>query len=293
MPDVQSSRRHFDKFRDAYRKGEIHQFVTDEALAQESADEATRGKSDSRRRYLKHYLHWLRPERRTVVALIVLALTAALLEMIQPLFMRHIINQVLLGDYESTAQRLIALHWTGALFLLTIVAARTIEAARNISQRLLNVRVLLSLRRALFGRLLQLPLQNLTDMKTGGIISRLSGDIEHTTGLLQLAIISPGVSAIRLLIALAIMLALNWKLAVMAMIILPPALFLSLTIAKRVRPIYRSMRKENAASDARVSETFGGIRVVRSFQREVREQQEYLVRRHTIVRKELFAHKRE
>jgi ATP-binding cassette subfamily B protein/subfamily B ATP-binding cassette protein MsbA len=45
--------------------------------------------------------------------------------------------------------------------------------------------------------------------------------------------------------------------------------------------------------DGRVGETFSGIRVVRAFRREVRELAEYMRGRHTVVRKELFAHRRE
>ncbi|TWT36665.1 putative multidrug export ATP-binding/permease protein [Posidoniimonas corsicana] len=246
-----------------------------------------------RRKYLGMYLRWLSPYRNTVVALGSLALVIAVLDMAQPLFMRHIIDEVLLNESMTTGQRLSHLHVVGAVFLGVIVLSRFLEATRNFQQRLLNVKVLLSLRRALFNRMLGLPLAELNDMKTGGIISRLSGDIDRTTGLLQLAIISPSVSLVRLLVALGILLSINWKLALAAMVVLPPALLLSLTIAQRVRPIYRSMREENAAIDARVSETFGGIRVVRSFQREVNEEATYLGGRNTIARKQLFAHWRE
>ena len=62
---------------------------------------------------------------------------------------------------------------------------------KDYRQRLLNVRVMLSLRRSLFDRLLHLPLPKLWDMKTGGILSRLTGDVDTTTGLLQMAIVSP------------------------------------------------------------------------------------------------------
>ena len=53
---------------------------------------------------------------------------------------------------------------------------------------------MLSLRRSLFDRLLHLPLPKLWDMKTGGILSRLTGDVDTTTGLLQMAIVSPALS---------------------------------------------------------------------------------------------------
>ncbi len=285
-----SSRQRFSEFRQAYRERRTGELA---AVDRRNADQRRKSAPGERKRYLRLYLQWLLPYRTTAGMLLVLALTVAALDMAQPLFMRHIIDNILLKEGLTTAERMASLHWIGVAFLTVIILSRVLESTRNFQQRLLNVKVLLSLRKALFGRMLSLPLGDLSDMKTGGILSRLSGDIDRTSGLLQLAIISPGVSLVRLTIALCILIAINWKLALMAMVILPPALYLSLAVARRVRPIYRSMREENAAIDARVSETFGGIRVVRAFQREINEESVYLTGRHTIVRKELFAHWRE
>ena len=53
------------------------------------------------------------------------------------------------------------------------------------------------------------------------------------------------------------------------------------------------MRKDAEQIDGRVGETFSGIRVVRAFGREMRELLDYMRGRHTVLRKELFAHRRE
>src|SRR2546425_2799664 len=130
-------------------------------------------------------------------------------------------------------------------------------------------------------------------MKTGGILSRLTGDVETTTGLLQMAIVSPAISVIRLVIAIVILIALNWQLALTAMAIIPGVMVLSLIFARRIRPIYRSVRKDVEIVDGRVGETFSGIRVVRAFRQEIQELLSYMLGRHTVLRKELFAHRRE
>src|SRR5688572_30206609 len=63
-----------------------------------------------RRKYMREYLRWLKPHRYAVGALFVLALLAAGLEMIEPLFMRFIIDRVLLNTGLDTASRLTHLH---------------------------------------------------------------------------------------------------------------------------------------------------------------------------------------
>jgi ATP-binding cassette subfamily B protein/subfamily B ATP-binding cassette protein MsbA len=178
-------------------------------------------------------------------------------------------------------------------FLSVILLASFVGIMRDYRQRLLNTQVMLSLRRSLFDRLLHLPLPKLWDMKTGGILSRLTGDVDTTTGLLQGAIVSPSISFIRLFIAVGVLLTLNWRLALMAMLVIPGAMIMSFVFARRIRPIYRAVRKDVEEIDGRVGETFSGIRVVRAFGREKRELLDYMRGRHTVLRKELFAQRRE
>src|ERR1022692_1141164 len=262
-------------------------------VANASGPKSKGERKTKRRQYVREYLRWLKPHRYAVGALFALALLAAALEMVEPLFMRFIIDKVLLIAGLDTATRLARLHLAGALFVGLVVASKLIGVLKDYRQRLVNVRVMLSLRRSLFERLLHLPLPKLWDMKTGGILSRLTGDVDTTTGLLQMAIMSPAISIIRLLIAIVLLLTLNWRLALTALAIIPGVMLMSFTFSKRIRPIYRTLRKDVERIDGRVGETFSGIRVVRAFGREMRESLEYMLGRHTVLRKEMFAQRRE
>ncbi|MEA3246877.1 MAG: ABC transporter ATP-binding protein [Gemmatimonadota bacterium] len=251
------------------------------------------GLTPRRRQLLRSYLGWLWPHRFRLAFVFGLAVVVAAMEMVEPLFMRTIIDKVLLNSALDPATRLGRLNLIGGGFLTFIIFSKLVGVLKDYRQRLLNVRVVLSLRRALYDRMLHLPLPKLWEMKTGGILSRLTGDVETTSGLLQMAIISPSLSVIRLVIAMGILLTLNWQLALMAMAVIPGVMFISFTASKRVRPIYRAVRKDVELIDGRVGETFSGIRVVRAFGREVRELLGYMTGRHAVLRKELFAHRRE
>jgi ATP-binding cassette subfamily B protein/subfamily B ATP-binding cassette protein MsbA len=228
-----------------------------------------------------------------VATVFALALLSAGAEMVQPLFMRFIIDRVLLNRALDTSGRLWTLQLAGGTFLAVVVVSNLLGTLKDYRQRILTVRFMLDLRQALFDRLLNLPLPKLHDMKTGGILSRLTGDVDTTTGLMQLAVVSPAVSAVRLIVAIAILVTLNWRLALTALAIIPGVMTVSFVVAKRVRPIYRSLRKDAEQIDGRVGETFSGIRVVRAFRREILELLDYMRGRHTVLRKELFAHRRE
>ena len=297
MRQPRSSRHRFRGFLQDYKLRQLDDSDTPDDKPKPKEEKGSLAKrwlgKGQKRDYLRSYLRWLRPHRYAVAAVFFFALIAAGLQMIEPLFMRHIIDRVLLNNELDSAGRLRQLNLIGGTFLIVVILNNLVGVLKDYRQHLLNVRVMLSLRRALFDRLLHLPLPKLWEMKTGGILSRLTGDIDTTTGLLQMAIISPSISVIRLVIAVIVLLRLNWRLALMALAIIPGIMLISFIFAKRVRPIYRSLRKDAERIDGRVGETFSGIRVVRAFRREMRELLEYMVGRHTVVRKEMFARRRE
>jgi ATP-binding cassette subfamily B protein len=301
MNQPRSSRSRYRDFVADYQHGRLDETTeAEEAKKRKEGGEPAETKqkpkgllSGKRKELARDYLRWLKPYRYAVTGMFLFALLAAGLQMIEPLFMRFIIDHVLLNTTLDVAQRLTRLQLAGMTFLLVIVFTAVINAVKDYRQRILNVRVMLSLRRAMFDRLLHLPLANVWEMKTGGVLSRLTGDVDTTAGLLQMAILSPALSVIRLLFALSVLFTLNWRLALTAMAIIPGAMLASFIFARRVRPIYRSVRKDAEQIDGRVGETFSGIRVVRAFGRELLELRDYLAGRHTVLRKEMFAQRRE
>src|SRR5258705_248195 len=294
---ARSSRRRYRGFVQDYKDRRLADGEVEEGHdgSEKSAEDGSTSRPEraKRRQYLREYFRWLWPHRYAVGVFFVFALVAAGLQMIEPLFMRFIIDRVLLNNRLDVSTRMTHLQLAGAVFLAVIILTAGVGVLKDYRQRLLNVRVMLSLRRSLFERLLHLPLPKLWDMKTGGILSRLTGDVDTTTGLLQMAIVSPSISVIRLVIAVGILLTMNWRLALTALAIIPGVVLVSLTVARRVRPIYRSVRKDAEQIDGRVGETFSGIRVVRAFRRETRELLDYMRGPHMVLRKELFAQRRE
>jgi ATP-binding cassette subfamily B protein/subfamily B ATP-binding cassette protein MsbA len=289
MKRPRTSRQRYNVFRKAYAEHRSDEL----ALADDANSRAQPVLKADRRRYLSHYLKWLRPHGGALAILLLLSGITAGLEMLPPLFLRYVVDRVLLVGGLSESQRLGSLHLVGGLFLVVIVSGRLVDALRSYKQRQLNARTMLSLRRALFERLLYLPLHKLSDLKIGGIISRLSGDVDTTSGILQLAVVSPSLSLLRLLIAVTILFFLNWRLALTALAVVPGVMLISFVVSRRVRPIYRAIRQDKSDVEGRVGETFGGIRVVRAFRREMWEERDYSVGHHTALRKELFAHRRE
>ena len=274
MPD--SSRVRFKVFRKRY--------LTD-ALERDKQADPTRVRADwkTRRGYLRDYLHWLRPHRAAIAATFALALLASLLGLITPRATMYIVD-VVIPKHDGRL-----LHWIGAGLVVVICGQVAIEISRKLSQGRLNVLVISALRRRMYRHLLRLPLHELSLIQTGGITTRLSGDVDSVSSLMQLAFITPGVALIKIVVTLAVLLYINWKMSVAALFLLPPVIGLNLFTIGRIRPIYRSMRRDRSEIDGRLVETFGGIRVVRAFGREASEAKGYALDHHTVGRKDTFA----
>src|SRR5258708_1622332 len=131
-----SSRRRYQGLVEDYRHGGLDD-VAEEAQAPKPADAAaatlppSRGK---RREYLREYLRWLWPHRVAVGVVFLFSLFIAGLQMIEPLFMRFIIDRVLLNTHLDSAARMIRLNLAGATFLSAIVISNLLDAVKNYRQ---------------------------------------------------------------------------------------------------------------------------------------------------------------
>lgn len=96
-PRPRSSRRRYLEFVRKYRQRRL-----DDPTDKPKPDKP----NGNRRRHLREYLRWLRPHRAGLVAVFVMALGLAGLEMAEPLTMRFIVDRVLLDAGLDPAERL-------------------------------------------------------------------------------------------------------------------------------------------------------------------------------------------
>jgi ATP-binding cassette subfamily B protein/subfamily B ATP-binding cassette protein MsbA len=239
------------------------------------------------RKYLKDYIRWLWPYRWSLAIVFLLAVFVVGLDMLWPLAIKGLVD--LLPSSLPFAEKSKRLNLFGGAIVGMLVLKQFLDSLRDQRMFVLNAQVIFRLRKRLFEKLLGLSLGELSDMKSGGITSRLSGDVDSVSGLVQMALISPGVAMLRVVFTIGILLFLSTRLAMTSMLLLPPLALASYLWMRKVRPVYRSMREDRSTIDARVTETFGGIRVVRSFRREPREELNYAFVHHTVIRKSIYA----
>ncbi len=235
------------------------------------------------------YLGLLGGYRSAFIKIFVAAVVTELLYLAVPITTRHIIDGVLMapGLAEPAKQKL--LIQIGLVLFGTLIAAQGLDFWRRFYTVLVNGRFVRALRLKLFTHLMNIPLGRIHELKTGGIVSRLTSDAENLTGILQMAIISPAVAFLRIAITFGILIHWHLPLALVAAGFIPPLVYISLVYILKVRPIYRSISNDRSAQDARTSEVFTGIRAIKAYEMQTLEKRRYNLVQALMFRKNIFA----
>ncbi|MFT5424760.1 MAG: ATP-binding cassette subfamily B protein [Phycisphaerales bacterium] len=148
-------------------------------------------------------------------------------------------------------------------------------------------RVQVALRKRVFDHASNLPLHRIQAIKAGGVSSILREDAGGVGELVFTLIYNPWRAITQLTGTLIIIAMIDWILVVGALAVLPVIWITHRTWIARIRPMYRDIRHTRQTIDAQSAETFGGMRVVRGFNRRQAEAARFTREGHFMARQEL------
>jgi ATP-binding cassette subfamily B protein/subfamily B ATP-binding cassette protein MsbA len=297
-----SSRRRFAAFLATWRRvrKQKNRVSDDGRLAGKLAwyEEAQTSKdTGTRKRWLRRYYLWLRPWWPHLCGVTLLGLVVIGIDLSVPILTGLVLDVATVSE-AARARLPVALRPLGgaqlimllsATAMLAVVASVLIGMLRSIVQRWLFQRIQVQLRCDVWAKIIRLQVSDLQEMKSGGAAARVGTDVETMTGLVLQMVLSPAQSVLRLLLVAGLMLSINWQVAMAAFVLLALIGFAVWLYTSGVRPVYRSMADDQQRVEARIAEALQGIRVVRSFARELREELVHAIGRNTGARKYSFA----
>ena len=136
--------------------------------------------------------------------------------------------------------------------------------------------VIFDIRRDVYRRLQSLGLDFFAARRTGELISRLSSDTTVVRVSLVNNIPSLISQVLSLIGAAALIVAINWRLTAIVLVIFPLAALVARFYSRRLRPISTQVQDLSAETSAISEEAISGIRVVKSFGREDYESNKYI-----------------
>src|SRR5256886_5084741 len=167
-------------------------------------------------------------------------------------------------------------------------AATLVGAATSfVNSQVLGVaaqRAITEMRKDVEAHVMRLPIRYFDSTKTGILISRIMTDAEGIRNLVGTGLVQLTGSIVTAIIALGVLLYLNWRLTTVTIVILGAFGGGLATAFKRLRPLFRERGKINAEVTGRLAETLGGIRIVKPYTAEKREQLAFAKGAHRLFR---------
>jgi subfamily B ATP-binding cassette protein MsbA len=145
-------------------------------------------------------------------------------------------------------------------------------------------RAITQMRRSVEAHVLRLPVAYFDSTQTGILISRIMTDAEGIRNLVGTGLVQLSGGLVTAVIALGVLFYLNWKLTLITVVILLAfggGMALAFT---RLRPLFRERGKINAEVTGRLAESLGGIRIVKAYVAERREQMVFTAGVHRLFR---------
>ncbi|BBA68651.1 ABC transporter ATP-binding protein [Geobacter sulfurreducens] len=215
------------------------------------------------------FIRYVHPYRWLALAALVLLPLSAAARLAQPLVLKTAID-----DHIVTG-RLEGLPLVAAGFLLLIVAESLITFLEVWLLQYLGQRVMLDLRLELFAHVQRLPVSFFDRTATGGLVTRLTSDVEVLGEMFAAGIITVLGDILFLAGIVGVMLWLNPPLSLITFSVLPLLVWVAFTFRIRMRKAFREVRARLANLNTFLAETIGGMSVIQLFNRQAGERAEF------------------
>ena len=213
---------------------------------------------------LKRLVGYLGPYWKPLVATCILLVLQTGLSLLPPLFQREIVDQVI-GGRDPSAQRLgmMVVGMMGVYGLLALA-----EFGDQFLRHALGERFLFDLRVRIYDYLQRLSLSFFERTSTGELMSRVTNDVNALEQFVTHGVILTTVDLMRLVGASAVLMVLDWRLALVVLLPVPLIALGLRRFNRHVRPIYRRVRDRMGDINTRLQDDLAGIRVVQAFGQE-------------------------
>ncbi len=208
---------------------------------------------------------YLRPHKKVLIISLGLSMISTILGMVQPYFAKLLIDRVFM---ERISGLLLPLLCAMVFMLLVAFVLRTVN---NYIYTRYSARLLFKMREDLFAHLHRIPLKHYARWKSGDIFSRIADDMTEIQGLITELFPNFLFNLLTALATGAVLLWLDWKMAVLSYCLLPLALFTIHKLRPKLELLARKMTESNADLSHFLIESLGGTALVRSFDAEEME----------------------
>ncbi len=205
---------------------------------------------------------WARPDLPLWSVAVAATPLAAALSLAQPaLVQRALDNHVIAGELDGLTTVL-------GLYLGAVLAWMVLDVGSTLALAHAGQRTILRLRASVFRHVLDLPQSFHDRHATGGLLTRITSDVEALAETLTSRVVTIGMDVLVMVGALVAMLLLDARLTLLLFLLAPPLLLVVELCRRKLRRLYLEVRAALSVSNAYMTERIDGLEVIQLFQAE-------------------------
>jgi ATP-binding cassette subfamily B protein len=203
----------------------------------------------TRQRDRGRILALFRPYRGRLTVVFLLIMVSAGLSMLNPFLLRAAL------DKGIVRHQLGLLAWTCGGMIAIALVSNALSVWQTYISNVVGQRVMHNLRAAVYHRLQQMSLAFFTRTRTGEVQSRIANDIGGLDSVVTTTATTIAGNATTVIAALVAMCLLNWRLAALSLVFVPPSVLMTRRVGRMRRKVTTEQQRRLADLSALVAES--------------------------------------
>jgi len=218
---------------------------------------------------LRRIMGLLKPYKMRMLTGFALQTVVILTRLLMPRLTATMVNDVITAKmYERLYPLCIA------ILVLTVIRGACVFSRLMIIERV-SQDVDVDVRTSLYDHLQEMPWEFYDKNRVGEIMSRMTGDLNGVRMFIAGTLIGIYENSLSFIGSLIFMMFMSWQVTLMVFVMTPILGGLAWVFNKKIRPIFRDAREQNATLNTRTQEDLAGMHVVKAFAREDYEEERF------------------
>ena len=220
---------------------------------------------------IRRVLQLIRPYTPLVILTLILALITVVTTLLAPVLTGNAVDMILgPGAVDFAGLGKLALEIAGTIFCTAVA-----QWLMNVVNNRITFQVVRDMRVRAFEQLELLPLKYMDAHRPGDAISRITTDVEQFSDGLLMGFTQLFTGVLTILGTLGVMLAIDWRIALVVVALTPLSIFVARFIATHTYSMFKVQSETRAEMTSLVEELVGNEHLVRAFGYESRAEERF------------------
>jgi len=228
-------------------------------------------------RIMRRLLTYVRPYLRLSIIALVFLIFLSLVDLVGPALIGYGIDHYIAPTTQtsSEAQRSIGLLEVSCIYLFVLIIGFILRYLHVLFLSIIGQRIMFDMRSQMFDHLQRLSLSYFDHNPVGRLMTRLTNDVDALNEMFTSGAISILGDVLTILGITILLLVINWQLALVTFVVLPPLFWIASYFRVAMRDNFRAIRVRLARINAYIAENISGMYIVQLFNREQRNFEQF------------------